>query len=162
MELQYDPAGRTLLKTTGILMIVFGVFGTLIYSLGLAAVIGLSYATGGVFSASDDLVGMGLLWTGALVELITGILGLRGAKKPERVGKGRILWGLLCLLLTLAGLGHIALRSSAAPLWELAFGLALGVVTPIVYLVGVARVRRGPLEADDPPEEDSQDSAPAL
>ncbi len=145
MELQYDPAGRTLLKTAGILMIVFGALGSLVYLLGLAAVVGLRYATSGLFSASEDLVGMALLLAGALVELITGILGVRAAKKPERAGRGRLVWGVLCLLLTLAGIGHIALRRATAPLWELIFGLVLGAVVPVVYLIAAGRVRKGPI-----------------
>lgn len=151
MELQYDPAGRSLLKTTGVLMIVFGVFGCLTYLLGLAAVTGLAYATSGIFSAVNDLVGMGLLLAGAVVELITGILGVRAAKRPARAGKGRVVWGVLCLLLSLAGLVHIALRNVDAPRWALAFGMVLGAVVPAVYLIGAARVLRGPVAAE--PEE---------
>ena len=142
MELQYDPAGRTLLKTAATLMIVFGAVGILIYLLGLAAVIGISYATSGVFSASRDLFGMSLLLAGAIVELIAGILGVKAAKRPARAGKALLVWGALCLLLTLAGMGHIALRAAdSAPLWELILGLVLGVVTPVVYLVGAARLQ---------------------
>ena len=142
MELQYDPAGRTLLKTAGTLMIVFGAVGILIYLLGLAAVIGIAYATSGVFSASGDLLGMSLLLAGAIVELIAGILGVKAAKRPARAGKALYVWGALSLLLTLAGMGHIALRAAAsAPLWELILGLVLGVVTPVVYLVGAARLQ---------------------
>lgn len=160
---QYDPAGRTLLKVTGVLMVIFGVFGVLLYLFGLAAVIGLTYATSGIISGSGDLIGMGLLLAAALTELIAGILGLRAAKRPERAGKGLLFWGVLCLLLTLAGLGHIALRSAGAPGWELALGVLLGAVTPIVYLVAAARVRKGAIyssgeagkaSSEESPEED--------
>ena len=156
MELQYDPAGRTLLKTTSVIMLIFGVLGVLIYALGLAAVIGVTYVTSGIISASEDLIGMGLLLAAALAELIAGSLGLRAAKKPVRAGKGLYVWGVLTLLLTLAGMGHIALRAANAPLWELALGLVLGVVTPVVYLVAAARVLKGPIfeeeSSDDTPE----------
>ena len=156
MEQAYDPAGRTLLKITGVLMIVFGAFGLLVYTLGLAAVLGLSYATGGIFSASGDLIGMSLLLAGALVELIAGILGVRAAKKPARAGKGRYIWGALSLLLALAGMGHIALRAgSSAPVWELALGLVLGAVLPIVYLAAAARLRQplAPADSEAAPRE---------
>ena len=159
MELQYDPAGRSLLKITSVLMLIFGILGILLYALGLAAVIGISYATSGVFSASGDLLGMSLLLAGAIVELIAGILGVKAAKRPARAGKALYVWGALSLLLTLAGMGHIALRAAAsAPLWELILGLVLGVVTPVVYLVGAARLRnpraaaapRTPAETPEP------------
>lgn len=159
MEYEYDPAGRSLLKITSVLMLIFGILGILLYALGLAAVIGISYATSGVFSASGDLLGMSLLLAGAIVELIAGILGVKAAKRPVRAGKALYVWGALSLLLTLAGMGHIALRAAAsAPLWELILGLVLGVVTPVVYLVGAARLRnpraaaapRTPAETPEP------------
>ena len=158
MELQYDPAGRTLLKTTGVIMLIFGILGILLYAAGLAAIIGVTYVTGGVFAGSADLIGMALLLAAALAELIAGILGCRAAKRPGRAGKGLIVWGVLTLLLTLAGMLHIALRTSSAPIWELALGLVLGVVTPVVYLVAAARVLKGsvcvPDETTDPNEQD--------
>ena len=158
MENLYDPAGRSLLKITSVIMLLFGILGFLIYALGLAAVIGVTYVTSGIISASEDMIGMGLLLAAALVELIAGILGSRAAKKPARAGKGLIVWGVLTLLLTLAGMGHIALRTTNAPLWELALGLVLGVVTPIVYLAAAARVLKGsvcvPDETTDPNEQD--------
>ena len=152
MENLFDPAGRTLLKTTGVIMLIFGVLGFLIYALGLAAVIGVTYVTSGIISASEDLIGIGLLLAAALAELIAGVLGVRTAKKPARAGKGLLVWGVLTLLLTLAGMGHIALRTTNAPIWELALGLVLGVVTPVVYLVAAARVLKGPVyeEPEDP------------
>ena len=156
MELQYDPAGRTLLKTTGVIMLIFGILGILLYAAGLAAIIGVTYVTGGVFSGSADLIGMALLLAAALAELIAGILGCRAAKRPARAGKGLIVWGVLTLLLTLAGMLHIALRTSSAPIWELALGLVLGVVTPVVYLVAAARVLKGPVFAPDESDDDSE------
>lgn len=149
MELQYDPAGRTLLKTTGVIMLIFGILGILLYAAGLAAVVGVTYVTGGVFSGSADLIGMALLLAAALAELIAGILGSRAAKRPARAGKGLIVWGVLTLLLTLAGMLHIALRTTGAPIWELALGLVLGVVTPIVCLAAASRVLKGPIYASD-------------
>ena len=161
MELQYDPAGRTLLKTASVIMLVFGILGILIYAAGLTVVVGLTYATSGIFSASDDLIGMGLLLASAIAELIAGILGVRAAKKPNRAGRGLIVWGVLTLLLTLAGMIHIALRATGAPLWELALGVVLGVVTPIVYLIAAARVLKGPVydsgeEENEPGPEDPE------
>ena len=156
MELQYNPAGRTLLRITGVLMIIFGVLGFFLYAAGLAAIIGVTYVTGGVFAGSADLIGMGLLLAAALAELIAGILGCRAAKLPARAGKGLIVWGVLTLLLTLAGMLHIALRTSSAPIWELALGLVLGVVTPVVYLVAAARVLKGPIFAPEESDDDSE------
>ncbi|MBR6376384.1 MAG: hypothetical protein IKS05_01310 [Oscillospiraceae bacterium] len=142
MEPNYDPMGKSLMKITGVLMLIFGIFGILIYALGLAVVLGLSYATNNAFSLSKDLVGMAILLAGALVEFIAGILGVRSAKKPERTGKSRVIFGVLCLLLTLAGLVHIALRAAAPPWWQLSAGAVLGVVTPCVYLAALKKLSR--------------------
>ena len=102
MKNDYISAEMTVLKIVSVLMIVFGALGILLYALGLAAVVGLTLATSGVFSASRDLFGMGLLLVGAIVELVTGALGSKAAKRPDRAGKALIVWGVLTLLLTLA------------------------------------------------------------
>ena len=158
MEYEYDPAGRSLLKITSVLMLIFGVLGILLYALGLAAMIGVTYVTSGIFSGSKDLIGMALLLAAALAELIAGILGSKVAKKPRKAGKGLIVWGVLTLLLTLAGTLFIALRTSSAPIWELALGLVLGLVVPVVYLIAAARLLKGPVcEPADPDASDESD-----
>ena len=146
MEQQYDPTARTLLRITGVLMIIFGSLGILLYLLGLAAVIGLTYATSGVFSSTNDLIGMGLLLVCAISELITGILGVRTVRKPERTGKKQTLWGILTLVLSLAAIGQIALRNTVTPLWELCVGMLLSVVVPVTYLYAVTQIRKVPTQ----------------
>ena len=51
MHQSFDLRARTLLRLAGVLMIVFGALCVLIYLLGLAGVVALSYATGGIFGA---------------------------------------------------------------------------------------------------------------
>ena len=64
---------------------------------------------------------------------------------------------MLCLVLTLAGMVHIALRASTAPRWELLLALGLSVVCPLVYLFAVLRLRNAAPEEDG--EEQSDDEA---
>ena len=142
MKNTYISAEMSILKIVSVLMIVFGSLGILLYALGLAAVVGLTLSTSGVFSASRDLFSMALLLLGALVELVTGILGSKAARRPARAGKALIVWGILTLLLTLAGLVHIAFRAATPPWWQLAAGAALGVVTPTCYLFAAAKLRK--------------------
>lgn len=144
MEQPHDATARSLLKTTGVLMLIFGIFGTVLYLLGLAAILILRYATSGVFSAAKDLIGMSLLLVSAIVELICGILGIRAAKKLERLSRSMTVWGCICLLLTLISIGHIALRDSTLQWWLLPLGVLLSAVVPIVYLVAIQRLRRFP------------------
>ena len=150
MQQTTTPAAGSLLRITGVLMILFGVVGVLIYLLGLAGVFALSYATGGIFSANSDMIGMGLLLAAAITELIAGILGVRAAKRPVRLGGGLLVWGGLCLLLSIVGIGFIALRSTTLPLWQPLAALVLGAVTPIVFLVSAAKL----LSVPDTPEEE--------
>ena len=147
MEWNCDPLGSALLKISGILMILFGVLGILVYLAGLAAVFGLSYITAGLFSSSQDLVGVGLLLASALMELIAGILGARSAKRPDRTRRC-LIPGSLTLLITAAGLLHILLRSRELP-W---LSLILGLILPVVYLIGTVLLRNSPLAAEDAEE----------
>lgn len=141
MKPQSDLRGRSLLKTAGTLMTVFGALGVVLYLLALAGIAALRAATGGVFSASDDVIGVSLLFAGAVAELIAGILSLRAAKTPARAGKALSVLGGLTLLLALAGMGHIALRTGATPWWESALGLLLCVVVPCADLYAVYKLK---------------------
>ena len=157
MEPKSIPACRTLLKISGVLMILFGVLCTLIYCLGLAGFAALNYATGGIFSVRSDLIGMALLLAAGIAELICGILGVRAAKRPERAGKGRLVWGVLCLLLSILSIGSIIVRNAGIPLWEPLTALILAAVVPIVYLVSTAGLLSLPPEED--PEEAAEEPA---
>lgn len=145
MKSVYDPNGIVFLKHTSLLMVIFGILGILLYALGLAAVIGVGYVTGGIFKGSKDLWGMGLLLAAALSELIAGILGRRGAKTPRRASGSLYLWGILTLLLTAVGLLSILFRGGTVRNW---LALPLSLVVPIVYLVGAAKVLKGPIELE--------------
>ena len=110
MNPQAALPARTLLRAAGTLMIVFGALGIVLYLLATAGSVALLAATDSVFSARDDIIGIGLLLVGALAELIAGILSLRAAKQPARVRPALYVWDVLTLLLSLAGMAHIALR----------------------------------------------------
>lgn len=145
----YDPKGVQLLKLSGLLMILFGALGCLLYTLGLAAVLGVSYVTSGIFKVSSDLWGMGLLLTGALVELIAGILGRKAASHPQRAGGHLYIWGILSMILSLAGLVDVLLRGGSLLHW---LSLPLSLAVPVVFLLGAAKILRGPIDADEAEE----------
>ena len=141
MNPQSAPLGRSLLRAAGTLMVVFGALGIVLYLLALAGVLALTAATGGIFSAGGDFLGVSLLLAAAISELVAGILSLRAAKTPARVGPALSVWDGLTLLLSLAGMAYIALRTGTAPLWELALGLALCTVVPIAALCAAHKVK---------------------
>ena len=147
MDPHYDPAGSALLKITGILMIVFGALGILLYLAALAAFFGMRYMIAGIFSTNLDLIGAAVLLAGSLMELIAGILGAKHAKHPERAVRC-ITAGCLSLLLTLAGLAYLLLRSKEIP-WA---ATILGILTPVIYLIGAIRLRRSPSAPEEQTE----------
>ena len=136
-----DTTGRSLLRLTGTLMLIFGILGVVIYAVFIAVLIAANKMTGGIFSFSADIAGMGLLFAAALAELISGVLGRKAAKAPEKAGRCRV-WGWITLILTLAGVGFILLRRPAGAWWQAIAAVVLGMVVPAVYLVGASRCRR--------------------
>ena len=147
MEQQYDPLSRTLLKITSILMIVFGVFGLLLYVTALAVLAALGYVTAGMFSGTQDIIGISLLALASLAEFIGGILGVKTLRHPEKPRRCR-LWGILTLVLGLAGLVHILLRGENPVYW---ISIPLSLVTPVLYLMGASGMRN-PLPVEEEEE----------
>ena len=147
-----DPMGRFLLKTTAILMLVFGSLGVLVYLALLGVLVGVTYVTDGIFSGAKDVVGMSLLLAASALELITGILGLKALKRPERAAGCRV-WAALTLLLGLAALLHILLRGQDPGFW---LSVPLAAVTPIAYLIGASRLAAAPQET---PEDEADPEA---
>ena len=144
---QYDPLSRTLLKLTSILMTVFGVFGIVLYLLALGVLLGVNYMTAGVFSALQDIIGLSLLLAASIAELIGGRVGRKTLKNPQKASRCRV-WGILTLILGLAGLVHILVRSGNPAYWV---SIPLALVTPVLYLIGAAGMWH-PLPAEE--EED--------
>lgn len=141
MERTYDPTGKALLRISGIVMIIFGIFGILLYAAALGLLLGVTYITDGIFSGTRDVIGISLLLAGALAELICGIVSVKGAKRPARARRC-LVWGILTLIITLAGLIHILLRDAHPMYWLI---IPMAIVTPIVCLTGAAKLRR-PIE----------------
>ena len=138
MEQTYDPAGKVLLRISSSLMIIFGILGILLYGAALGVLIGVTYFTDGIFSGTTDIVGISLLLLGGVLELISGILGVKAVNAPQKAGRC-LFWGIATLVISLAGLIHILLRN-AAPLYWLS--LPLAVITPIAYVIGALKLRR--------------------
>lgn len=80
------------LKVIAIILIVFGILGivfsavTLLTGIG-AWNIGVSQSAAGMLAFSGLSLGLGILGLlGGIIELLVGLLGLRGADDPTRVG----------------------------------------------------------------------------
>ncbi|MBQ1371749.1 MAG: hypothetical protein IIY70_02340 [Oscillospiraceae bacterium] len=144
MKTQYNSQSASLLRSCSRIMLVYGVFGSLLYLAALAGVLLLGKTIGGIFSTKQDLIGMGLFSLGALVELVAGILGVRGSKHPALMGNAVLVFGGLTLGFAVAETGFLALRSDAQQPLLLALSLVLGLVVPAVYLRAVLKLRKGP------------------
>lgn len=155
---QKDLTGVSLLKLTGSLMLIFGILGVLLYAGFTAVLIAANHITGGVFSGGKDIFGMSLLLAAALAELIGGVIGRKAAQVPAKAGKC-FFWGAAVIVLTLAGILHILLRMQSATRWEAILAAVLGIVTPLVYLIGAARVRRAARTPAQPESEEPADDA---
>ncbi len=148
-----DPMGRLLLKTAGILMLVFGIFGVLVYLALLGVLVGVNFVTDGVFSGAKDIVGMSLLLAASAAELTAGIKALKTLKRREKAAGCRI-WTVLALVLGLAALLHILLRGGDPGFW---LSIPLAVVTPAACLIGLSRRMA---EEDETEEEETAEEEP--
>lgn len=129
--------GSTLLKVVSIIMIAYGV---ILAGLGLLSTLG-----GGALLEDEDLmlaggglavIGIAFLFTGIL-ELVIGIIGLKASKGQ---GKHRLAFVI----------GIIGVATSAMTFFQAlsgdsgsVFGSFVGLILPILYLVGVNQTRQG-------------------
>lgn len=119
------------LKVTGILMIIGGVFSGI---MGIIAVVGvgvLAAAAGGEVNVGLLVFAAILTLVGALVSFIAGIIGVANAAKPEKA-MVCIVFGILTVAFSVLG----TILTTAAGGKFSVFGLLLGLVLPVLYLIG--------------------------
>ena len=123
--------GTGFLKVTGILMIIGGgisIIMGIIAALGVAA---LAYISDGTVSSALLYASVGLMLISAVAELVAGIIGVVNCKKPEKAGVC-IAWGIIVAVLSVAG---TILNSVGGGSFS-AFSLILGLVLPVLYIIG--------------------------
>ncbi len=148
---QNKPAGSGFLKVVGILMIIFGGLGLIISGIAATATIALSSMVTGV----DDggLTGMLNMMSitaviGAILQLVTGIIGVAFSKKPEKA-MVCLIFGVIVLLLNVVSSVIIPLIAQGNPVvtelnmqsvvginWV---GLLTGAVMPILFILGASK-----------------------
>lgn len=123
--------GAGFLKVTGILMIIGGAISVI---MGIIAALGVA----ALVLISDGTVSLALLYTSvilmivsAVAELVAGIIGVANCKKPEKAGIC-IVWGIIVAVLSVAG---TILNSVGGGSFS-AFSLILGLVLPVLYIIG--------------------------
>ena len=129
---QTTPKGATMLKVTGILMIIGGAISIIVSILaiiGIAAIAYLSDASLGLLYASGAL-----LTVSSVAELIAGILGTANCKKPEKA-KTCLAWGIVVAVLAVAGIILNAIGGGSFSVISLITGLVL----PVLYIIGAVQ-----------------------
>ena len=118
--------GRVFLKVFGILMIIAGAISAILYIVVIAG--GASLGMGLMTAAG--VIGV----IAAIVELITGIIGVKNSAKPENAGKC-LIWGIITLVLSVVSniMVWIAGQASAGSI----IGTILtGFAVPILFIIG--------------------------
>ncbi len=145
--------GRKFLKVTGILMIVFG--GIALVT-SIIAAIATGAISAGMASEGMDDGGLGSILNmmsftavgGAIIQLVTGILGVSFSKKPEKA-MVCLIAGIIVLLMGVASCIIIPLiAQSNAMVAELGiesvfginwFGMFTSAVLPVLFIIGAVK-----------------------
>lgn len=122
--------GKGFLKVTGILMIIGGAIGiimAIVAMVGAGATASLFYDTTGVELAVGLLILAGVVsLIGGALELVTGILGVKNCGDPSKATIC-IVFGIIVAALCI--ISNIIYFSGV-------FSLLLGLVLPVLYLIG--------------------------
>lgn len=132
---QTTPKGASFLKVTGILMIIGGGIALIVAIVALLGIAAL--ATLGVSSAMLYAAGA-LTLVSAVAELVTGIIGVVNAKRADKAGLC-MAWGIVVAVLCVAGCILTVAAGDAFPV----FSLILGLVLPVLFIIGAAKNKQG-------------------
>lgn len=100
---QTTPKGATMLKVTGILMIIGGAISIIVSILAIIGIAAIAYLSDGSASLGLLYASGALLTVSSVAELIAGILGTANCKKPEKA-KTCLAWGIVVAVLAVAGI----------------------------------------------------------
>lgn len=123
--------GSGFLKVTGILMIIGGAISIIMGIIAALGVAALVYISDGEASSAMLYASVVLMIVSAVAQLVAGIIGVVNCKKPEKAGTC-IIWGVIVAVLCVVGTILSAVGGGAFSL----FSLALGLVLPVLYIIG--------------------------
>lgn len=126
--------GHKFLKVTGILMIIGGALATILGIIAVLSVAALAYIASAHSEATMLYASTILFLVSGIVELIAGIIGVLNAEKPQKA-KVCIVWGALVAVLSVAG----TILGVAGGGDFSAFSLVLGLVLPVLYIIGAVK-----------------------
>ena len=126
--------GKGFLKVVGILMIIFGALGIIVVGIiGLVGVLAASTLGIGVVTAAVIVASI-LAIIGGVIELITGIIGVKNCNKPEN-WKSCMIWGIISLALEVLSL-ILSFVGSNASAGSIIINIIGGVAMPVLFIIG--------------------------
>ncbi len=122
--------GKHLLRFSGILMILAGLFVTII---GIIALLFTELLEAAGVNLVVDNIALLIGLVGSVIQFIAGIIGVVNCQKPEAVSKC-IGWG--CLVAGLCVFSQVFNFDSVGEFHCLT--LALGLIVPLLYIIGAS------------------------
>ena len=136
--MEQNAKGAGFLKVTGILMIIGGIIGIIVSIIAFIGVAALE-------AMASDEVNFGIYYVacimalvGSALQLVAGIIGVINAKKPDKATTC-IVWGAIVAVLSV--LSNVIFMLSGAQFN--ATSLLVGLVVPVLFIVGGVKNRQG-------------------
>ena len=154
--MQQEAKGRKLLKTAGILMIVFGGIAALALLLYLVA-IGFIAAIAGVndgraagFGYFAVMFAFYLFF--AAFCIVTGAVGVHNSNRPERCVSSLVMGIVALAFIVFVIVFYIAEDMIGFSLWLFGAIALVGIVVPTLYIIGAARNLSSAKKGKEPPQ----------
>lgn len=126
-----EKKGSTLLKVSGILMIIGGAIALVLSIIAILGVATLVYISNGELSSGILYASCALALIAAVAELVAGIIGVKNWNKPEKA-KTCICWGIIVAVLSVLGVVLNVVGGGDFSIVSLLIGLCL----PVLYIIG--------------------------
>ncbi len=135
--------GKGFLKVTGILMIIGGALGAI---LGLIATLGGGATAAALGIKAGPIIVAGIIsLVSGIIELIAGIVGVKNCANPAAATKC-IVFGIIVAVLSIVGTIITAAGGGKFPIGS----LLLGLVIPVLYIIGAALNKKSAAAPADP------------
>ena len=136
--MEQNAKGAGFLKVTGILMIIGGIIGIVLSIIAFIGVAALQMMASDEMNFGIYFVAVIMSLIGEVIQLVTGIIGVINAKKPEKATTC-IVWGAIVAVLSV--LGNVTFMLSGAQFNVTS--LLVGLVVPVLFIVGGVKNRQG-------------------
>jgi hypothetical protein len=133
-----ETKGAGKLKVVGILFIIFGAISAVVYALALAGggvLVGFGSSVEGdaVKGGVALMIGSAIYLVWAVIQLVTGILGVKNCKVPE---KAKTLFTLSAVLIVFSIVSNVLSMILNGIATGNIIGLVGGCILPIIFMLG--------------------------